>query len=31
MRGKRVGLIMSGGNIDAETLRTVLDGRTPAA
>jgi threonine dehydratase len=31
LRGKRVGLIMSGGNIDAETLRTVLDGRTPAA
>ena len=31
MRGKRVGLILSGGNIDAEALRTVLDGRTPAA
>ena len=31
MRGKRVGLILSGGNIDAAALRTVLDGRTPAA
>ena len=31
MQGKRVGLILSGGNIDAEALRTVLDGRTPAA
>jgi threonine dehydratase len=31
MAGKRVGLILSGGNIDAEALRTVLDGRTPAA
>ena len=31
MRGKRVALILSGGNIDAEALRTVLDGRTPAA
>ena len=31
MRGRRVGLILSGGNIDAEALRTVLDGRTPAA
>jgi len=31
MKGKRVGLILSGGNIDAEALRTVLDGRTPAA
>jgi threonine dehydratase len=31
VRGRRVGLILSGGNIDAEALRTVLDGRTPAA
>jgi threonine dehydratase len=31
MRGKRVGLILSGGNIDTGVLRTVLDGRTPAA
>ena len=31
MRGKRIGLILSGGNIDAAALRTVLDGRTPAA
>jgi threonine dehydratase len=31
MAGKRVGLILSGGNIDAEALRAVLDGRTPAA
>ena len=31
MAGKRVGLILSGGNIDTEALRTVLDGRTPAA
>ena len=31
MAGKRVGLILSGGNIDADALRTVLDGRTPAA
>jgi threonine dehydratase len=31
MRGKRVGLILSGGNIDADVLRTVLEGRTPAA
>src|SRR5262245_46439260 len=30
MRGKRVGLILSGGNIDSDVLRTVLDGRTPA-
>jgi len=31
MAGKRVGLILSGGNIDTDVLRTVLDGRTPAA
>ena len=31
MRGRRVGLICSGGNIDTEVLCTVLDGRTPAA
>jgi threonine dehydratase len=30
MAGKRVGLILSGGNIDADMLRTVLDGHTPA-
>jgi threonine dehydratase len=29
-RGKRVALIQTGGNIDASTLATVLDGRTPA-
>jgi threonine dehydratase len=29
MRGRRVGLILSGGNIDSDVLRTVLDGRTP--
>jgi threonine dehydratase len=31
MRGKRVGLILSGGNIDTGVLRTVLEGQTPAA
>ena len=31
MRGKRVGLILSGGNIDTEAFRTVLGGETPAA
>jgi threonine dehydratase len=31
MAGKRVGLILSGGNIDTDALRTVLEGRTPAA
>ena len=30
MRGKRVGLVLSGGNIDSDMLRTVLGGRTPA-
>jgi threonine dehydratase len=30
MQGRRVGLILSGGNIDAGVLRTVLEGRTPA-
>jgi threonine dehydratase len=29
MRGKRVGLILSGGNIDTGVLRTVLEGQTP--
>jgi threonine dehydratase len=29
MQAKRVGLILSGGNIDSGMLRTVLDGRTP--
>jgi threonine dehydratase len=31
MRGKRVGLVLSGGNIDREVLAEVLAGRTPAA
>jgi threonine dehydratase len=31
MRGRRVGLILSGGNIDSDVLREVLAGRTPAA
>jgi threonine dehydratase len=31
MCGKRVGLILSGGNIDAGMLRTVLQGQTPVA
>jgi threonine dehydratase len=31
MAGKRVGLILSGGNIDTGPLRTVLEGRTPTA
>jgi threonine dehydratase len=31
MRGRRVGLICSGGNIDTDVLRTVLEGKTPAA
>jgi threonine dehydratase len=31
MAGKRVGLVLSGGNIDTGVLRTVLEGRTPAA
>jgi threonine dehydratase len=31
MRGKRVALILSGGNIDTSVLRTVLQGQTPAA
>jgi len=30
IRGKRVGLVLSGGNIDRDMLRTVLGGRTPA-
>jgi threonine dehydratase len=30
MHGKRVGLILSGGNIDTPVLRTVLEGKTPA-
>jgi threonine dehydratase len=29
MRGKRVGLILSGGNIDREVFSEVLAGRTP--
>jgi threonine dehydratase len=31
MRGRRVAVILSGGNIDTDMLRTVLEGRTPAA
>jgi threonine dehydratase len=31
MAGKRVGLILSGGNIDRSVYRTVLEGGTPAA
>jgi threonine dehydratase len=31
MRGRRVGLILSGGNIDTDMLHNVLGGRTPAA
>jgi threonine dehydratase len=31
MRGKRVAVILSGANIDTDVLRTVLEGRTPAA
>jgi len=30
MRGKRVGLVLSGGNIDSDALRSVLGGQTPA-
>jgi threonine dehydratase len=30
MAGKRVGLILSGGNIDTDMLRTVLEGATPS-
>jgi threonine dehydratase len=29
MRGRRVGLVLSGGNIDTDMLRTVLSGQTP--
>jgi threonine dehydratase len=29
MKGKRVGLILSGGNIDADKFAQVLQGRTP--
>jgi threonine dehydratase len=31
MRSKRVGLILSGGNIDTDVLRTVLAGHTPVS
>jgi threonine dehydratase len=31
MAGKRVGLVLSGGNIDREMLAEVLAGRTPQA
>jgi threonine dehydratase len=31
MQGKRVGLILSGGNIDTPVLAQVLNGETPAA
>ena len=30
VRGKRVALVQTGGNVDAATLTTVLEGRTPA-
>ena len=30
MRGKRVGVILCGGNIDTDKMATVLEGRTPA-
>jgi threonine dehydratase len=30
MQGRRVGLICSGGNMDTDVLRTVLEGQTPA-
>ncbi|MGQ0774443.1 MAG: hypothetical protein ACT4NY_08515 [Pseudonocardiales bacterium] len=29
-RGRRVGVVLSGGNVDAATLAVVLAGRTPA-
>jgi threonine dehydratase len=29
VRGKRVAIIQTGGNVDAATLATVLEGRTP--
>jgi threonine dehydratase len=31
MQGKRIGLICSGGNVDSDILRTVLEGKTPTA
>ncbi len=31
MHGKRVVLILSGGNIDGDVLRIVLSGQTPGA
>ena len=31
MRGKRVGLVLCGGNVDTDVFRTVLAGRTPVA
>ena len=31
MQGRRVGLILSGGNIDREVFADVLAGRTPAS
>jgi threonine dehydratase len=30
-RGKRVAVVMTGGNCDADLLTSVLEGRTPAA
>jgi threonine dehydratase len=30
MQGRRVGLVLSGGNIDSDVLRLILNGRTPA-
>ena len=31
MRGKRVALILTGGNIDLAAFRQILSGETPAA
>jgi threonine dehydratase len=31
MAGKRVGVILSGGNIDMDKFSSVLQGKTPAA
>lgn len=30
MQGKKVGLILSGGNVDSDWFATVLEGNTPA-
>lgn len=31
LKGKKAGIILSGGNIDEKVLRTILDGKTPMA